>query len=85
MKGFEEEATFIEIPWMNEKWECAQSKKPVKPYSIFFYFYPTYSPKQTLLFIYMELFFYILDICYFEMVLHVTGTKKNEEIKQWNG
>ena len=37
---------------------------------------------ENLLFIYMELFFYFLDICYFEMVLHVTGTKKNEEIKQ---
>ena len=26
--------------------------------------------------------FYVLDLCYFEMVWHVTGTKKNEEIKQ---
>ena len=83
MKGFEEEATFIEIPWMNEKRECAQSMKPVKPYSIFSYSL-WHRNRHCYLFTW-SYFYYILDICYFEMVLHMTGTKKNEEIKQWNG
>ena len=74
---------------MNEKRECAQSMEPVNliPFSFLFILHihrasnVRANNRHCYLFTW-SYFYYILDICYFEMVLHMTGTKKNEEIKQ---